>query len=949
MVIKKIILQNFRNHKLLEKDFSRGVNLLYGPNGSGKTSILEAIGYALFGGKIRSDNLADSITEGEKKAKIYVEFSIDDDNFAIEKSLPSGSGKLISLDNTLLKINSTNEIQQKLLELMGLKLNSKDFFTNIIVASQNKITDLFTGTPSDRRKRFDKLFDTEIYRQIADGMIKAYISNLDNQIKVKTERILELNLLIVEPKLLENARDEEAKKNKVLVEKKLELSHNREMLEKEIEELKYTENQIENNGKLFENNKLRISDLQNNLLKSIAELENSKQAKIVVDKSKMGYDKYILLNNEIKNLDNEIVKLEKVSSQTDILDKQFSENEKVISNLKTELLSKSERLGELKFEHEHISKLIDKNQNEALQLNENLEIKTSVFNQLKFLFNYIESTENTINKYYQDIEVIKNRIEVNEKNITDSEKLSIKSTEIQIEIEKLKIKIIEKEGLKSKKSEILTRINDNEEARKELAGGSCPYLKEKCLNISGGSSSAEYFDIKNNQLQSDLELLEIELIKLVDIENKDKNFRKEQSQIEKSIQDNVTFQNQIEKLKFEMLLIEKNIEKYNLELLLTFSENQNFFKINNFQISNNNSIEIKDLLSKIHIEIDRIQNNIDSNKIDYQTKESEYKIKLNLINDIERRISVIDSEIDNITTNQESLSNKIEINRVVTEPISVYKVKLAELKSEQEVLRNDFEDYVSNLNSSNQINRFEDEIREFEGKLVNLQSENEKLIIQIESLKSHFNKDKLASKSDLIEKLKTEIDEFEIIFTNSVVELSRINSQIEINENNIKSRDEFINLINQLNKKKYLTEILRDNLKSMGQIIANKIIERIQASATENYQMISGRIEEIIWKSDEVDTYQVALKLKNGLLRNFELLSGGEQMMVAISLRSAMNSMLSNSKFVIFDEPTVNLDVEKRRALSESLGYILQKLDQAIIVTHDDTFAETANNIIELS
>ena len=72
-------------------------------------------------------------------------------------------------------------------------------------------------------------------------------------------------------------------------------------------------------------------------------------------------------------------------------------------------------------------------------------------------------------------------------------------------------------------------------------------------------------------------------------------------------------------------------------------------------------------------------------------------------------------------------------------------------------------------------------------------------------------------------------------------------------------------------------------------------------------------------------------------------------MMVAISLRAAMNSLLTNSKFVIFDEPTVNLDTEKRKALSESLFVILKSLDQAIIVTHDDTFKEMAQNIIELN
>ena len=61
-----------------------------------------------------------------------------------------------------------------------------------------------------------------------------------------------------------------------------------------------------------------------------------------------------------------------------------------------------------------------------------------------------------------------------------------------------------------------------------------------------------------------------------------------------------------------------------------------------------------------------------------------------------------------------------------------------------------------------------------------------------------------------------------------------------------------------------------------------------------------------------------------------------------------MASTLTNAGFTIFDEPTINLDVERRRYLSESLQEVLKGLEQAIIVTHDDTFEEMAERIIEV-
>ena len=41
--IKKLTLNNFRNHKYLKLDISKNMILIYGQNGSGKTSVLESI------------------------------------------------------------------------------------------------------------------------------------------------------------------------------------------------------------------------------------------------------------------------------------------------------------------------------------------------------------------------------------------------------------------------------------------------------------------------------------------------------------------------------------------------------------------------------------------------------------------------------------------------------------------------------------------------------------------------------------------------------------------------------------------------------------------------------------------------------------------------------------------------------------------------------------------
>ncbi|MEM3629415.1 MAG: SMC family ATPase [Candidatus Micrarchaeia archaeon] len=72
-------------------------------------------------------------------------------------------------------------------------------------------------------------------------------------------------------------------------------------------------------------------------------------------------------------------------------------------------------------------------------------------------------------------------------------------------------------------------------------------------------------------------------------------------------------------------------------------------------------------------------------------------------------------------------------------------------------------------------------------------------------------------------------------------------------------------------------------------------------------------------------------------------MSGGEQVAVALALRFAMANLMGKGRidFVILDEPTAHLDVERRRSLVELIGRLNSRLvnmflKQIIIITHDE-------------
>ena len=74
MYVERIVLKNFRNIKSQNiETFSEDVNLLIGPNGSGKTNILEAVGLSSIAKSCRGAQTPEMVGFGSGSAVVEVE------------------------------------------------------------------------------------------------------------------------------------------------------------------------------------------------------------------------------------------------------------------------------------------------------------------------------------------------------------------------------------------------------------------------------------------------------------------------------------------------------------------------------------------------------------------------------------------------------------------------------------------------------------------------------------------------------------------------------------------------------------------------------------------------------------------------------------------------------------------------------------------------------------
>ncbi|MDG6218990.1 MAG: hypothetical protein QCI00_06080, partial [Candidatus Thermoplasmatota archaeon] len=85
----------------------------------------------------------------------------------------------------------------------------------------------------------------------------------------------------------------------------------------------------------------------------------------------------------------------------------------------------------------------------------------------------------------------------------------------------------------------------------------------------------------------------------------------------------------------------------------------------------------------------------------------------------------------------------------------------------------------------------------------------------------------------------------------------------------------------------------------------------------------------------------------SGNERAFHKLSGGEKMCAALSVRLAILKLLSTMDVVFLDEPTTNLDDEKKENLVAQLQQ-LSGFSQIFVISHDETFESMTEHVITL-
>lgn len=709
----------------------RGLFGIFGPTGSGKSTILDGITLALYGDLPRKST--NYINMNCNSLNVSFEFSISDGKtktYRVEREFKTDkktgrpkSGKCKVLDitqvNPIILAESVKEVTKTCESIIGLGMND---FTKTVVLPQGSFSEFLKISGKDRREMLERLFNLQEYGE-----------NLEKKLSAKS-KVIEKKLDVIKGKLSGyedinlndlNAKEDQFKSNE--------------------KNIKYKSSQLLEINKIYEEGK-EIFQLKSEL--NFYENERN------------------IISIEAKDIENKRVKIDNIEKSLRILN--FIENYNMVLN---ELNEKNKNLEDYNLEFENIKN----KKNDILKIyNEFLEKKQECVPRLKIKAERLDGElknrkalmllEEEINRLNEIIKFLK--ID-KEKSITQVNKIINEIDDINLSIKGLEKKhdsLKVDRNLKRQIEEALRLEDDYLSLGKDI--------DESLKDIESLEKSIKLCEDKKISLQNDRDknledLREYEFL----LESLNKNYPGEEKDLlnKEGLLESIKIKqekfsdckkkidlNNNKILEINDKLSELNKEKHNLKKFIDLLEKEvDDFKIQSLALKIREKLiegDICPVCGSTHHDIEIFQ------KLDLSLLESKNSKLLGNKDELlekEREIAKLEERI--IAINDESKNFKHEIKSLgedFSENI------ICELQKEIYILENDIKRYKEEkLNLENRLNDIKDIDRDLNNdiKILNVNLENNRNNLDDKIQKRKISLEKFNSLNNLIEEKKSNL------------------------------------------------------------------------------------------------------------------------------------------------------------------------------------------------
>jgi len=429
MILKSIKLNNIRSYLNQEIKFPTGSVLLSGDIGSGKSSILLAVEFALFGVRRKHLPAFSLLRHGKKEGAVELRFELEGKDIIVKRVLKRGKDD-ISQEAGYVIINGTKkegtaiELKTLVFDLLGYPKNlvtkSKDLVYRFTVyMPQEEMKQILLEDKDTRLDTLRKVFNIDKYKRIRENSLifirglkekrkenEGKIADLEEKKKQKKERqknIGEIDEKIngLMPKLDKIKKELKNKKNEI---EKIEKNINE--LGKLKKELEINELNLKNKLEQRKNNKENIEKLEKQINILNEELEKSEKIK--------GEE----LVRRITEKENEIKLMDKTIKEINNKINEFTIKKNFSYNIKQKI-SKLEKCPtcEQDVSKEHKQSVIEREDNLIKSLEENISLHTQQHSEAEKKILELKNILRDLKKKENEVSVVKIKLEnLNEKN-----------------------------------------------------------------------------------------------------------------------------------------------------------------------------------------------------------------------------------------------------------------------------------------------------------------------------------------------------------------------------------------------------------------------------------------------------------------------------------------------------------------------------------------------------
>jgi exonuclease SbcC len=533
-MITKVKLKNWRTHLDSELNFSEGTNCFVGPMGAGKTSVMDAICFGLFGTflnlqqrKIKLEDIIMKKPMQKNKAEVSVTFEINGTEFTVKRIIENGrSTAELRRGGELVEGPQSTKVTSEVERILKMDY---DLFTRAVYSEQNQLDMFLTIPKGQRMKKIDQLLAIDKFEK-ARSNTKSLMGRCLDSLREK-ERVVQ-NL----------ETDESLKKIEMLKRQLMEFQEKEARYEKQLQDVAKKKSGMEKDISNMKSQQKRLQEIEEEKKKFTALIEVTEKD---IEKLKDELVEFAEMTKDQMEKELEIISddIQKINSQIederrnmDNLREEYAEDNAAIKLIESERMP---RLQESADEFKRIENELKKNPLRKLESELNKSKNQLEKDQIKLqkAIAKISEIEDSVN----ELKLAGSSCPVCSGKLTPAKKSKLlKSRNKKIDELKKEIKKLQPDVIKIKRSikKLEENINEAKILKQKFEELKDSEKELKSLNdlLSKSKSKTKVFETQKKMFEKNIEMLESKLNNLKSKQDKIKQFLSKEKEVSEKLE-----------------------------------------------------------------------------------------------------------------------------------------------------------------------------------------------------------------------------------------------------------------------------------------------------------------------------------------------------------------------------------------------------------------------------